>query len=206
MVTMTQGPQQHRSVRTGLARALVGLLVVMSIGAAWWVHTAAARELFASRISNTVDAIHFIKAREDWSRYLRRRYTEAATRLRHATSESLSSPSCIVAYAIQREIHGELRWLVTVRWLSNEPLARGVRVQTPDKTQSHDFCFPSGLLLANSAAAPEVLLFSAMIYEHDGTGPWNQLSRMLGTPLEVVLLGDNAEALCTPQELVVLAH
>jgi hypothetical protein len=58
----------------------------------------------------------------------------------------------------------------------------------------------------NLAAAPEVVLFSAMIYEHDGTGPWDQVSRMLGTPLEVVLLDDKAAPLSTPQELVVLTY
>lgn len=203
---MSVGKLQRASARTLVASAVVGLLVAISVFAAWRVQAAASRHLLATRIDNTVEAIYFIKAREDWSRYLRTRYTEAATELPNATLESLSSPSCIVAYAMQREIDGELRWLVTVRWLSNDPLASGMRVQTPDGTNAHDFRFPDGLILMNLAAAPEVVLFSAMIYEHDGTGPWDQVSRMLGTPLEVVLLDDKAAPLSTPQELVVLTY
>jgi hypothetical protein len=203
---MTRSERQRPIARFAIAVAIVALLLAIGVGVLWRAQVAASRERLANRIGNAAEAIESLKAQQHWSRYLRRRYNEAAAYLEHATAESLSSPTCIVAFARQREIRGGPRWIVSVLWLSNDPLASGMRVQTPDRTHNLVFRFPSGLILTNIFEAAELVLFSATLNDQDGAGPWDQLSPMLGAPLEVVLLNDNGEDLTAPQELVVVEY
>ena len=127
------------------------------------------QEGLKARITASIEAAEVGRATEgSTNEWLRQQYDEMIVTIKNATADNLARPTIMMAYVWRRP--GRLRDAIVVRWISAEPKATGVRVDSGDSTI--DLAFPESYLIANQQDSQHVIMFYAVVPANDASDIW----------------------------------